>query len=396
MSNASPNKILFYLIALLLAILLIEIGLQGINGVASLFTKKQEDTPLLLYYQDKKMAEQIWKETWDAIKDRDYTQFLGWADRTYHGLYVNEDQQSGRKTWNPEVPPGQALPKIFFFGGSSGWGFGVRDNFTIPSYLSRRLNTPRSQFQVFNYSVPGYVFMQGIINLTLMLKEGQSPQYVIFYDGFNEIYAAHQHGTAGTVHNLFMDRQRMKRESLRYRDLIWNGLRESVRKYSMIYKAIVSMVITIDKDKMFQEIAQNYNDNQLRSLARDIVDDYKKSLNLVDHLSTTYNFKYICFWQPSMLTENKLFDKEANIDPWLKNEVFKKLYAYTNEYLQKEKIPHFYILTDVLEKRTEPVYIDAAHISEKGNEILSGVIYQYVQKEFYSTNAGNHGPKTSQ
>jgi len=390
------KRVFFYLISLLLIIFSIEIGLQVINGVASLFRKKQENNPLQLYYQDKKMADQIWKETHDALKDRDYAQFLGWADRDYHGLYINEDQQSGRKTWNPRVPPGQTLAKVFFLGGSSGWGFGVADDNTIPSDLSKMLNNPRPQFQVFNYSVPGYIFMQGIIHLELLLKEGQSPQYVIFYDGFNEIFAAHQHGIAGTVHNLFMTRERLKRDTMKYRTLVWNSTREAIRKYCMIYKAIYSLGSTIDESKMFQEVAQNYSDQQLRSLAHDIVEDYKKSMNLLDSLSKAYNFKYICFWQPSMFTEKKLFDQEANIDPWLKNEAFKKIYLYTNEYLQKEKIPHFYFLANILENRTEPVYIDVAHISEKGNQIVAGVILKYMQKEFFLTNTDNNAAKMHQ
>ncbi|MHB8068431.1 MAG: hypothetical protein ACYDIC_11085 [Desulfobaccales bacterium] len=397
MKHGPLKKVFFYLISFLLTILLIETGLQVINGVVTKFWKKPETNPLQLYYQDKKMADQIWNETHNAIKDRDYTQFLGWADRNFHGLYVNEDQQSGRKNWNPEPSPGRPLEKIFFLGGSSGWGFGVGDNFTIPSYLSKMLNTPQAQFQVLNYSVPGYIVMQGIIHLELLLKEGQSPRYVIFYDGFNEIFAAHQHGIAGTVHNLFMDRERLRRENLRYRDLVWNGAKEAIRKYSMIYKAINSLHLSINKEARFrEEVAQSYNDKQLRSLAQNIVEDYKKSINLLDHLSRAYGFKYICFWQPSMFTEKKLFDKESNIDPWLENEAFKKLYIYTNEYLQKENIPHFYILTDVLEKRPQPVYIDVAHITEQGNQVVAGVIFKYLEKEFYLTNAGNNASKINQ
>ena len=396
MRYKNNKKILFWLISFLLGILSVEFGLQAINAVASLFIKKQENNPLLLYYQDKPMAQQIWKETWEAINDRDYTPFLGWADKTYHGLYVNEDQLLGRKTWNPEVPGGQALAKIFFLGGSSGWGIGARDDFTIPSYLSRMLNVSRSQVQVFNYCVPGYTFMQDVIRLGLMLREGQSPQYVIFYDGFNEIFVAHQQGTAGAVYNLSMTRERLERDKLRYRELIWTGLKEAIRKYCMIYRGINALIPATTQDKERQEIADKYNDDQLHLLSRDIVNDYLKSAVLLEHLSKAYGFKYICFWQPSMFTENKLWDKESNIDPWLKNKALRKLSIYTNEYLQKKKIPHFYNLTDVLKERGEPLYVDAAHVSEKGNEIIANVIYQYVQKEFNLTGGVTYGPMTSQ
>ena len=391
MSNGNVKKLSFYFVSFLLAILAIEVGLQAINGLAFLLRKKEVKNPLLLYHQDKNMANQIWQETWDALDHREYTQFLGWADKTYHSAYVNEDAATGRKTWNPAAPQGKELAKVYFFGGSAAWGVGARDDFTIPSDLSRLLNRQGPRFQVFNYGVPGYIFTQGIIHLTLLLREGHSPRYVIFYDGFNEMYAAHQHGIAGTVHNLFMTRERLK---LRYRDVVWNGIEEAIRKYSMIYKAINRLHLLITKkEQTYQEIAEKYSDEQLRSLSRDIVDDYKKSIKLLDHLSKTYDFQYICFWQPTMLTEDHLTKQESNIDIRGEDRALKKLCIFADEYLQKEKIPHFYRLTGALNQRPESVYLDVAHISEKGNEIIAGKIYEHLQKDFFANRQVSRGSK---
>ncbi|MFZ5452614.1 MAG: hypothetical protein ACOZF2_12230 [Thermodesulfobacteriota bacterium] len=390
MNHGKSQKLLFYFVSFVLAIIVIEVGLQLINGVASMLRKKQNDNPLLLYYQDQKMANQIWQETWDTLNDREYNQFLGWTDKPYHGLYVNEDVQTGRKTWNPETPKGQKLAQVYFFGGSAAWGLGARDNYTIPSYLSRMLNKHGARFQVFNYSVPGYTFMQGILHLILLLKEGHSPRYVIFYDGFNEIYAAHQHGIAGTVHNQFMTKEKLK---LKYRDIIWKGITEAIRKYCMIYKAINGLYLSISKEPKYLEIAEKYSDDQLRSLSRDIVDDYKKSIKVLDQLSKAYEFKYICFWQPSILTERHLMKEESNIDIRAEDKAFKKLCIYTDEYLQKENIPHFYLLTHIFDKRSESVYVDVAHISEKGNEIIANNIYGHMQKELFSNNRVNRQHK---
>ena len=386
MNKGKSKKLLFYLVSFVLAVIVIEVGLQVLNGVASLLRKKPNNNPLLLFYPDKKMANQIWTETWNTLNDRQYHQFLGWTDKPYHSAYVNEDPQTGRKTWNPEKTKGQKLATVYFFGGSAAWGLGNRDDYTIPSYLSRMLNKDEARFKVFNYSVPGYTFMQGVLHLILLLKEGHAPQYVIFYDGFNEIYAAHQHGIAGTMHNQFMTRDRLK---LRYRDAVWNGIKEAVRKYSMIYKAIHGLYASVKKEPKYQEIAEKYSDTQLRALSRDIVADYKNSIKLLDQLSKAYGFKYLCFWQPSMLTERHLTKQEANIDIRAEDQAFKKLCVDTDAYLRQENIPHFYLLTDVFAKRTASVYVDTAHISEKGNAIIANKIYGYMQKEFFANQRVN-------
>ena len=143
----------------------------------------------------------------------------------------------------------------------------------------------------------------------------------------------------------------------------------------------------------YQEIAEKYSDEQLRSLSRDIVDDYKKSIKLLDHLSKTYDFQYICFWQPTMLTEDHLTKQESNIDIRGEDRALKKLCIFADEYLQKEKIPHFYRLTDALNKRPESVYLDVAHISEKGNEIIAGKIYEHLQKDFFANKQVSRGSK---
>ena len=69
------------------------------------------------------------------------------------------------------------------FGGSACWGYGARDDYTMPSELSRRLNAATPHFHVYNYGEPGYTFTQGVLSLITRLQAGARPDYVIFYDG---------------------------------------------------------------------------------------------------------------------------------------------------------------------------------------------------------------------
>jgi hypothetical protein len=114
-------------------------------------------------------------------------------------------------------------------------------------------------------------------------------------------------------------------------------------------------------------------------------------MDFLDRLSRVYGFKYICFWQPNIFTEKTVMEKERRIDPRQEDKTLRKLCVYTNEYVQQEKIPHFYMLNDVLGNRPEAVYLDIAHISEQGNEIIAQSIYHYLQKDLLSQDPGGHG-----
>lgn len=375
------NKRTFIFITVILAIVLLEVGLQVINGFTYLFKDKPMENLLLSHYPDKNLAETLWAETLAPRKDPQYVQFLGWANKPYQGKYVNVDAQRGRKTWNPEASPGQTPEVVYLFGGSAAWGFGVRDDYTIPSYFSRFLHEHGNRFVVSNYGEPGYTFTQSIVHLILKLREGKRPHYVIFYDGFNDLYAAHQHGVAGTIHNIGMINEKLQ---MRYRDIIWRGIVEAFRKYCMIYQAINGVYIHYHPTAKYQEVAVNYSDIDLQSLAKSVVDDFKNSMNLLDHLSQVYNFHYIVFWQPSIYTERKAIGENIKEDPRLEDVSLGKICRYANEFLQKESIPHFYNFTDALRDRTGPVYIDVAHISEPGNELIAKEMYQVFKEEFLS------------
>lgn len=367
------KKLLLSIVVVLISVVAVELGLHLINLVAYLIKPKLPENPLLMYYPDKEMAETLWRETQTAKKELEFQQFTGWACKPFKGHYVNIDAEKGRKTWNPEARPAQRPKLIFFFGGSAVWGVGARDEYTIPSYLSRLLDNHGYDFTVMNFGEPGYTFSQGIIRLLLLLREGNRPDYVIFYDGFNDLYAGHQHGYPGTVHNIEMTKERLK---MRCRDIIWSGMVDSFKKYCMIYNVIGGTYYNYFSETRFHEVGAKLDDKQLSSLAQGIVNDYKKSITLLDHLARAYDFRYLCFWQPSFYTESRVVSKEAQGDPRVDDRALRKICRFSCDSINMEAIPNFYSLTGALSQRRERCYVDVAHLSESGNEIMAEKIYE--------------------
>ena len=72
--------------------------------------------------------------------------------------------------------------EVWFFGGSTLWGTGVKDDQTIPAIFEKLSNMPSS-----NFGESGYTTQQ---NLNLLIKNylmGGKPKIVFFYDGINDI-----------------------------------------------------------------------------------------------------------------------------------------------------------------------------------------------------------------
>ena len=98
-------------------------------------------------------------------------------------------------TWQPTarsrgVEAEQKPVKLLMLGGSSLWGFGARDDQTIPSLLARKLHERGLKVEVKNLAELGYVSTQEVIGLIRELQTGYRPDVVIFYDGVNDTTSA--------------------------------------------------------------------------------------------------------------------------------------------------------------------------------------------------------------
>ena len=86
------------------------------------------------------------------------------------------------------VDSDSAVKTAFVFGGSTTWGAGVKDDYTIPSYLNRLAS---GRYRFFNYGVLAYQSTQEVLRLSLLLSDGNVPDLVVLYDGVNDaVYGA--------------------------------------------------------------------------------------------------------------------------------------------------------------------------------------------------------------
>lgn len=380
-AHTNQKTFVFRLVAIVVLLIAVEVGLQIVRLTINFKLLTRADQKLSLsIYKDKEWAEPLFKE-YQKIKELEFDQYVGWKTRGYHGEFFNIGKNGVRKAFNPSPMIGGESDSIYVFGGSSIWGVGARDDHTIPSCLAKNLNQHGYHFIVENYGERGYTFTQNIIRLILLLREGRRPEIVVLYDGVNEVSTAYHNGQAGII-GLAPELQTLlewKRRS--YVEQMGSIVKEAVVHHSMIYRS-VDKLIRLFQHNPSPSAARHYEEQELERLSQDIITYYIASLNLVEKLSTIYDFQYICFWPPVIYTKNQLTEEEKNVNVEVKDEKLRKLYLDTYEAIKKLPLPHFYDLSEALNSCNTTLYSDFCHLSEEGNEIVANAIAEVIITKF--------------
>lgn len=293
--------------------------------------------------------------------------FVYWRRKEFSGEYVNVDARGLRHTWNAQ----SSDPiRIYMFGGSTMWGTASRDDYTIPSCLSKLLAQEfPSRIEVTNYGESGYVSTQEMILLLRELQSGHRPQIVVFYDGYNDTYSAFQTGTAGVASNEF---HRIEEYNLlnqaRRRDL----LREAL-KLSKLYELMQGV-----RNKLVGEpvVPPPAPELQKRLIA-DVFQVYLSNATTIEAVGEKNGFVPLFYWQPTAYTRDQKLSYEQS---WISDPGPAHFFTAMYAALKSSPItrPSFHDITGVLDGQEGTLYVDFAHTTERANEIIARRIYQDV------------------
>ncbi len=302
----------------------------------------------------------------------DWHSYVYWRLRPYHAEYVNVDEKGIRQTWNPSISPEPNQLRIFMLGGSTMWGWGARDDFTIPSLVSKELNRELAgRVRVVNLGETGYVSTQEVITLMLELRRRNVPDIAVFYDGVNDSWAAFQSGVAGVPQNEINRRVEFNlREQLNWR-------RGFVGKLAL-YR--LSRGITRSTGESLS--AESTRGNFLSpSLANEVVDVYLENVRLVNALAREYGFRAVFFWQPTIYTKKRLSEVEQRWYGQSREQVLRTAPFFAGEYrvfneafqrkIKAGKIENVYDLSELFANDAETIFVDRFHVSEAGNRKIA-------------------------
>jgi lysophospholipase L1-like esterase len=368
------RKLLFAGITVLIVLVAIELGLR-------LFYKPIRAEPIdqrlarIPAYAHLNWPKELFNEEYETKIA--FAPWIMWRHKAFHGKYINITPDGLRKTWNLPVTKGQKVKKVFCFGGSTTWGVGARDDFTIPSLLSKKLNQGGERFDVVNYGERGYNLRQEVINLVDLLIQGNIPDYVIFYDGVNEAMVGDNTGKAGVFFGAGMVEFKLFQME---EEPFWVRLRRSLQE-TYTYSAYEELKSWIKRPFKRARGYSPEEQKKLNKLADNLVNDYLENVKFVEKLSQDFGFKCLFIWQPALFTTKSLTSDEKKEPTW-KYMDWVTITRLVYERMAKVKMDQIHNISTIFDHKNKTIFISWAHITEEGNEMVTDRIYQIFQKEF--------------
>lgn len=293
-----------------------------------------------------------------------YEPYVQFKERPREGEFVNISDDGYRLNWRREsrILEGGA-GSIFLFGGSTMFGYGVRDQDTIAAHLEKilRERNPGHKASVYNFGRGYYGSKQEFLLFQSLIQRGIVPEIAIFMSGVNEHFSFCP-TYSNNIANMFQIAQKDPRarvravlEALPVMRLLrpsYRSLLEDNKLYSI--KSSQSYCFECDPVKgqsAAQQMVSNYLINQL--LIRSLAAKYGIRLLFIDHPVGGYKNRYTK-------------DAYGNTIPDL-SQIIKLLDKTVDE-------PDELSLSGLLNNLEGDAFVDAIHYTSEANQLIAKAI----------------------
>ena len=317
-------------------------------------TELQEVYPGMSHEDITLLLEETWKRPYI------FSPWVIFKERPRSGKFVNVDKNGFRISNDMGLALDQPGIKIFVFGGSTTFGYGLDDSSTIPAHIQRQLSMlyPDRDIHVFNFGRAYYYLEQEAILLLELIKNNHIPSVAIFIDGLNE----------GFNEPFYVDELRWLFSAYNYipLNLLLGYLH---RSYS---GRIAHKIVEYINPSTVEEINQ-----QVSSMAKNI-DKYIISKEIIALLAEKYNFDVYFFIQPVPGYRNNL-QKHM----FLQDDLTGDHIAFLEQYMQAlEKTVdnhNSFSLTNLLQVYKKQPFVDNVHYTSEVCRMIAEAITEKVE-----------------
>jgi lysophospholipase L1-like esterase len=292
-----------------------------------------------------------------------YTPYAGPSLRDFRGRYFNVANRV-RASYRSPLVAGREPVEIWFFGGSTAFGFDLqRDGHTISSELVRLAEDRGIAVTVRNYGMAGYVNYQETVLLSLLVTAGEAPDLAVFYDGSNDFGLAVQNtfgganprGEPGDAYAI------TQRRGLAVSGEIRGGSAEPPAPLGL---RPGRKPVSVDE------------------VIGDAVGVYAQGVELGRTLADWYGFRIAHFWQPDIFSKDPLDPAEKD---FLRRSEFSAADVRTTVAMirrTRESLPPGIIdVSDALDHLSGPILSDNVHTNEKGARAVAEAMYAHLEPE---------------
>jgi lysophospholipase L1-like esterase len=326
-------------------------------------------------------------ETWPIQHYRELEQieerwqpYVFFRPKPMQGQTIKINSDGLRATWQSPAPAGNQPThpplKLLMLGGSSLWGFGARDDQTIPSLVARMIHERGRPVEVRNLSEIGYVNTQELIALTQELQAGYRPDIVVFYDGVNDTTSALLAQTAGVTTNEINRRQEFN--LLQSASRLAGALGVKLLKDSASIRLVQALRLRLTGTATASNDVPP--DEATRALAADAATRYAANVKIVQALAQGYGFRPLFFWQPVVFTKPKLtpFEREELAKYVWAESTFRHVYGQIRDTAALRADPAFHDISEIFAEQENLVFIDYCHTTEDANATIAKLMADRV------------------
>lgn len=287
-----------------------------------------------------------------------YTSYVGNSLRDFEGRYVNvHDRQ--RRTYQPTAAAGTTPVVVWFFGGSTMFGFSAqRDLHTIPSEVVRLAERDGVAIEAHNFGSPGYVNMQETLLAAQLLASGQRPDLIVFYDGTNDTAVPFQQA---------------------FGDIGIPGDPSDIVAYSYRRLLAGQLTGTAEPPAPLAPVPELGRPPQAEAIIAALVDTYGRGIELATALGDQYGIPVVHFWQPDLFNKDELVAGEDVLLDRLGMDQFEYDAIARLSRAILPRLPGAAVdLSDAFDGVEEPLLTDQAHTNELGAHLVAEAMYAHL------------------
>ncbi|HLI64211.1 MAG TPA: SGNH/GDSL hydrolase family protein [Terriglobales bacterium] len=364
---------------------------RGYVRISALFENDEDPRAYADGYHHAKWTHGFFREYNDSAVR--WSPYVYWVGAEYKGQYVNINSSGIRRTWHRPEPADYRCghrARIFMFGGSTMWGVGARDGYTIPSWLQRMLSERHACGEVTNFGQDGYVSTQEVLTLANLLRAGDVPDIVVFYDGYNDTLTAAINREPGLTYDEYSRRLefntnnffRPVHERVLIKQLLWrismsSGLGQIASRTVARMAPESYMIIEGTLVQRGGTRAEAGDDKQLEAAAAQY---YLANVRTVEAMARQFGFRALFYWQPCIIDKKHLTayeQEQAKAIPRFWRSFIVGVHQKVGQAAQSNNI---HDISSLFADTTEPYFIDQAHVTEDGNRIIAKQMLDEVVK----------------
>lgn len=319
----------------------------------------------------------------EKIEDR-WQSYVYFRQKPFRGETITVGPDGMRATWQPPRAGGDGSGtgyrqiKLLMLGGSSLWGFGARDDQSIPSLVVRMLYEHGWRADLKNLAEIGYVSTQEAVALYRELQAGYRPDVVVFYDGVNDTTSALLEGAAGLSTNEIHRRTEfnLSKSPGRLAGALGGRLLQDSGSYrfAQAVRRRSAGALAPSQPARAPEM--------IGALCRGVVEYYQGNLLLVEGLGRTFDFRPLFYWQPDVFAKANLHSVEqedAARYAWAEP-MFREVHKTLGGSAALRSDPAFHDLSGIFGDSRQLVFIDYCHTTESANQqIAAGIVDDLIE-----------------